>query len=561
MPDANFAENITPADGTALRTSETVLAYNVLYNGTNVDLQRSIVSGLDSNGIGIASVGLTGQLDDTATTTVTENQWAPVRITGARGLHVNLRDAAGAALATGVQYIEDAGLGAVGTGQGTLIIGRASVAAPTSVSADSDAVGLWAARFGALNVILRDTAGAAISTTASALSDAAANPTVGGLQSFGMVYDAADVDWDRMRAVSAADAQSNEGLLAAGAMLFNGTTYDRSRSVEALSTAPNVDTGIPAVGMGPGFDRKRTTSAMAVTLNAATTVVVNGANEVMFALKGNTLVVGTGTMVFEVAADDVSPTWVTAPTVLRMPDQTAVGGTFTPATNTQFIVVTSGWRQVRLRVASALTSGTVDVLTTSSTPGSLVVLTDRQREVTYTAVYRLAEAASSLGLTFTQVANTTKQWVTIHHAATALKTVKIRRVLVWIMANSVAIDGVLELRRITTAPATGNPAITPAAQDPNDPVAEATCLALPTTPATEAAVNSPVASVGLNMGITTPPTGGSNPAPIELYNSDKYTNLQAVVIRPLTLEGWAVDLRTVGIPAMKMIVEIRFTEE
>lgn len=50
--------------------------------------QIGIVAGLDAAGTGIAAAGLVGQLDDTATTAVTEDQFAPVRISTRRALLV-----------------------------------------------------------------------------------------------------------------------------------------------------------------------------------------------------------------------------------------------------------------------------------------------------------------------------------------------------------------------------------------------------------------------------------------------------------------------------------------
>lgn len=47
-----------------------------------------VTNGMDSTGTGVQAVGITGQLDDTATGTVTENQFAPVRISSRRALLV-----------------------------------------------------------------------------------------------------------------------------------------------------------------------------------------------------------------------------------------------------------------------------------------------------------------------------------------------------------------------------------------------------------------------------------------------------------------------------------------
>lgn len=119
MADSTYSGDSTTVDGTAVAAST---GY------------ASVLAGVYNDGVANLGSGNAGF----------------IRSTIARALHVNLRDATGTALTTGIQYVEDAPLGAVGSGQGTLIEGRASAAAPTSVSADADAVGIWALRNGSL---------------------------------------------------------------------------------------------------------------------------------------------------------------------------------------------------------------------------------------------------------------------------------------------------------------------------------------------------------------------------------------------------------------------------
>lgn len=68
----------------ATPTTPTIGAVNLVMNATTADRQRAVVNALDSAGTGIAAAGLVGQLDDTSPSTVTENQWSPVRITSLR---------------------------------------------------------------------------------------------------------------------------------------------------------------------------------------------------------------------------------------------------------------------------------------------------------------------------------------------------------------------------------------------------------------------------------------------------------------------------------------------
>lgn len=61
-------------------------ADNRIYNGSTgfYDRQRSVVNMTDTPGTGVVSAGIMAQFDDVATTTVTENQYAPVRISSRR---------------------------------------------------------------------------------------------------------------------------------------------------------------------------------------------------------------------------------------------------------------------------------------------------------------------------------------------------------------------------------------------------------------------------------------------------------------------------------------------
>ena len=153
--------------------------------------------------------------------------------------------------------------------------------------------------------------------------------------------------FDRHRSVIG-DAQAAIGIGAFAGMLYNGTTYDRPRSVPALDAAPNVDTGILAAGIGPGWDRKQNPANLAVAANSAITVVTDGAAVVSFAIGTTT----TGTIIFEQSADDAA--WVTATNVIKLNTDAVVTGSQTPTSGDIYMVRTSGWRQVRVRVATLL---------------------------------------------------------------------------------------------------------------------------------------------------------------------------------------------------------------
>jgi hypothetical protein len=197
--------------------------------------------------------------------------------------------------------------------------------------------------------------------------------------------------------------------------------------------------------------------------------------------------------------------------------------------------------------------------------GAQVVRRRKLRE-SYTAVCRLAEAAARLDQTFTQVANTNKQWATLHHTAGATKEVRLQKCLVYLTADTtVGIQGIFELRQISAAPATGNPAITPTPARRGGTAAEAVCLYLPTTAGTEANVNSPLGHVPFDTGISGA-VSTVNPvpilAPIVLYDaSAEDDEVMPPVLPVATLDGWAVVVRTVGAPVLRLTVIWKFTEE
>jgi hypothetical protein len=437
--------------------------------------------------------------------------------------NVIMRDTSGAYVSAGgggQQYVEDAALGAVGSGTGTLQVARASASAPTSVSADADAVGLWASRFGALNTILRDTAGNAVVSGVAADAQATTGiqtnqimsyngatwdrtRTTGGLTGgtavnetgalgvgvgpgwarkvtdtitanadpvsintegvsvvlldisgtwtatlqFEVTYDGTtwvttgtneptplevhtivqtattttntrrawynvhgwrgfrvistaftsgtatvvltgqNVSTNRFVTLMSSDGQSTVGgafmnadAISASAsqglyslslgLAYNGTTIDRIRTTESVDAAPNVETGIPAAGIGPGFDRKRNPANLGTAVNSAITTTVSGADSVTFNIGTAT----TGTIIFEVTADDA--TWTTAASVIKIgATDLWISGAVTPAANDSYLIRTTGWRQVRVRTATTL-GATVAVKTTSSLGPAIIKTMD-----------------------------------------------------------------------------------------------------------------------------------------------------------------------------------------
>jgi len=196
--------------------------------------------------------------------------------------------------------------------------------------------------------------------------------------------------------------------------------------------------------------------------------------------------------------------------------------------------------------------------------GSLLVSSEG-RKASYNAAYRLIDATvGQLSLTFTFATNTNKQLATIYHAATATKNVKIHYISITPSTGALGVFD-FEVRALSaaTAPATGNPAITPGKFAQADAGAEATCLALPTTAGSLVAADSPVsgafewnsaaaAAVGNPSGLA-----GQE---IMLFN-DQLPGVKPLTMRAATAEGYAVNGRSSTAVALRFTIRIVFTEE
>lgn len=181
---------------------------------------------------------------------------------------------------------------------------------------------------------------------------------------------------------------------------------------------------------------------------------------------------------------------------------------------------------------------------------------------TYRAVYRTTTAGTRVLAPAAFTAGARKQFATIHHAASATKTVRLRSVQFSMESTSVAGRLHVDLVRITAAPATGNPAITPGISDNADAAAEATCLALPTTAGTEGTVFS---YQPYNLGVTGTRSVISPPVVqpwVELLDRPALDDeSKSPVIRAGVLEGWAVTVEAEAATSAAGFVMIEFTEE
>lgn len=185
--------------------------------------------------------------------------------------------------------------------------------------------------------------------------------------------------------------------------------------------------------------------------------------------------------------------------------------------------------------------------------------------VTYGAVLRGGTLASPSHFSNAFAAAGRKQFVTLFHAASATKTVKLRKVRVAVVSNTVATVIFVDLIRLTSAttPATGNPTITPSPMLSSDPAAEVTILGLPTTAGTES--GSPIASIEYSLGVTAAASTVNPPPPIAYY--DLYVDNNAdgegtlPTIRAGVAEGFALTMYSSAASTILFIAQIEFTEE
>lgn len=225
------------------------------------------------------------------------------------------------------------------------------------------------------------------------------------------------------------------------------------------------------------------------------------------------------------------------------------------------ILCGSGVSNVRV-IATSWTSGSVTVSLRANDMEPLVTVTRNQASGTYTAVYQLA-TVTAVALS-SSIAATVKQYATIYHPATAIKQARIKRITVNVESASVATKLAVQLNYLTatTAPATGNPAITPTAHRPGAAAAEATCLALPTTPGSIGATGvGLVYSTEINMGITVATTAPPVSGDISVYDDSQGTNLEPLIMRAGIAEGWAIQLASSATSTVLATMKITFVEE
>lgn len=146
---------------------------------------------------------------------------------------------------------------------------------------------------------------------------------------------------------------------------YTGSAFDLLRVISALSSAPNVKTGILAAGIGPGYDIKTDPSNLGTAVNSAITHPVDGADMIGVYVGTST----TGTIIFEGTGDDTN--WITLSYVLKVGVDQVIGSAVTPTAGDLYLLRTTGVRQIRVRTATTL-GATVAIKTTASAGVGLI---------------------------------------------------------------------------------------------------------------------------------------------------------------------------------------------
>lgn len=189
-------------------------------------------------------------------------------------------------------------------------------------------------------------------------------------------------------------------------------------------------------------------------------------------------------------------------------------------------------------------------LTTINGLNNLNVVQNQVAKSTYRAI--------GSRLSFALVAGTAKQYMDLWHANTALKTVKLRRVLLTISANSTASVITADITRISAAP-TGGTAVVMGMPDSSDPASTTTSVTLPTS---DAAISGGLlAAQSYALGVVVGATDTTKLASFLLYDYQEGGDQKPLTIRSGVTEGFAIRFTGTVATTMVATITLEFTEE
>lgn len=346
MADAPLYELVSPADALASRTAQTNICYALVFNGSSWDqVREATADGMSATGIETA--GLMGYNGAT---------WDRVRVANTGRLQVDVVTGGGGSQTDASTWT-------------TAVTGFAPIGGVFNDSATA----LTSGQQGTVRLSAERRLLTSITTTRIPTQDA---------------------DTDVWAGLRTSDGYNTPLIIRPTA--YNGSTWDRLRTIGAMDAAPNADTGVQAVGIGPGWDRKQNPAALGTATNSAITLNVDGADSVTFWLGTTT----TGTIIFETTGGDSGDaSWATAAScVLLGAADLWIGGAVIPAAGNIYMVRTTGFRSVRVRTASTL-GATVTVKWTGSTGPAIIKTMDMAPQPHAFGQAVLNYQSASLGVT------------------------------------------------------------------------------------------------------------------------------------------------------------------
>ena len=381
--------------------------------------------------------------------------------------------------------------------------------------------------------------------TASALADGTANPTVPAWAQMGMVFNG--TTWDRIRGDTTNGVDVDVTRLP-GSPAQEHTTAASPNSARLSDGAAFYDatkTGqLPSALVGGRLDVNIGASSLTSLAVANVETLVDNAAFT----DGTSKVFPQGYIFDETAGTALTENDVAA---ARVDSKRAVVNVLEDAT-------TRGRR--------ATVSSTGGLLGDQGAPAAQANawFVRPRKTATYRVLYRTTTRAYGLSNAFGAAGR--KQYATIYHTASSTKTVRIRWAAFALDTTTAAVGIVADLVRLTatTAPATGNPAITPPRSDTSDAAAEAACLALPTTAGSESTTEF-FGQAYWNAGITgSAPTTQPPPAVPwqDIYVASPGDDESKLpTMRAGVAEGFAVVVDVTAAATVRGYALIEFTEE
>jgi hypothetical protein len=184
------------------------------------------------------------------------------------------------------------------------------------------------------------------------------------------------------------DGRSNENDFSenlAYATAFNGSSWDRVRTVEGFNTASST----PSVGLLSTIaaDRRYTSLSLGTVIGNTQSWDTNAADSAMFYVGTST----TGTFLFEVTADGSN--WQAAEARLTGNDSWQTSVNQTPTSGNVYRIITAGYRSVRVRTIATLGSTVAFTATLAAhSPTILAIKTGpAPHNIGYTPVHKDVE--------------------------------------------------------------------------------------------------------------------------------------------------------------------------